>query len=270
MVDPEIPLEGGADSKVVRVGQTVRRDARSWSSAVLDLLRHVERQGFAGAPRALGFDDRGREVLTYIEGEVGQGAGFIPDEGGRFDLRLPDYVWRDEVLVHLGALIRAYHDAAATFPWSGRAWRLEAGQPVETVCHNDLTPWNTVFRAGLPVAFIDWDAAAPGPRAWDLGFIAWRWVPFWRDAKCRAHGLPTGVAEKARRLRLLLDAYGCEPEIGIVSAGIERIRQLQDHMWTLVSDGSAWEVELARRGVLDEAVQEIAWVEEHAQALVGS
>jgi thiamine kinase-like enzyme len=49
---------------------------------------------------------------------------------------------------------------------------LQARQPVETVCHNDLTTWNTVFRAGLPVAFIDWDTAAPGPRAFDLGFIA--------------------------------------------------------------------------------------------------
>ena len=33
------------------------------------LLRHFERVGFEGAPRALGFDDRGREVLTYVEGE---------------------------------------------------------------------------------------------------------------------------------------------------------------------------------------------------------
>ena len=269
MVEPEIPLEGGADSRVVRVGQTVRRDGRAWSPAVLDLLQHVEREGFTGAPRAHGFDDQGREVLTYIEGVVGQGAGFIPDEGGRFDVRLPDYVWRDDVLVHLGALIRAYHDAAATFPWAGREWRLEPRQPVETVCHNDLTPWNTVFRAGLPVAFIDWDAAAPAPRAWDLGFIAWRWVPFWRDEKCRVHGLPTGVAEKARRFRLLLDAYGLEPEIGVVQAGIERVRQLQEHMWKLVTAGSKWEMDLARRGVLDEETLEIAWIEEHAAALMG-
>ena len=42
MVEPEIPLDGGADSTVVRVGQTVRRDGRSWSPAVLDLLQHVE------------------------------------------------------------------------------------------------------------------------------------------------------------------------------------------------------------------------------------
>ncbi|TIP97336.1 MAG: aminoglycoside phosphotransferase family protein, partial [Mesorhizobium sp.] len=75
-------------------------------------------------------------------------------------------------------------------------------------------------------------------RAWDLGFIAWRWVPFWRDTKCRAHGLPTGVAEKARRYRLLLHAYGFEPEVGVLQAGIERVRQFQEHMWKLVANGS--------------------------------
>jgi aminoglycoside phosphotransferase (APT) family kinase protein len=234
------------------------------------LLPHLEREGFGGAPRALGFDDRGREVLTYIEGDVGQGDHFVPCQGGRFDVRLPDYVWRDDVLVHLGRLIRAYHDAASTFPWAGSEWMFEPRQPVETVCHNELFPWNTVFRSGVPVAFIDWDTATPGPRAWDLGLVAWRWVPFARDEKCRALGLPTGIAVKARRFRLLLNAYGLERDIGIVRAGIERMRQLLGHMRTLAADGSAWEMELARRGVLDELACEMAWAEEHALALVQS
>jgi hypothetical protein len=41
-------------------------------------------------------------------------------------------------------------------------------------------------------------------------------------------------------------------------------------MRTLVADGSAWQVALARRGVLDEEALEIAWMEEHAGALVES
>lgn len=71
-------------------------------------------------------------------GEVGRGGEFIPDEGGRFDFRLPDFVWRDGVLDHLGALLRAYHDAAATFPWAGREWCYEPREPVETICHNEV------------------------------------------------------------------------------------------------------------------------------------
>jgi hypothetical protein len=190
MAEQEIPLEGGSHSRVVRVGQTIRRVSRPWSASVHDLLRHLDREGFAGAPRALGFEEQGREVLTYIEGEVGRGDRLIPDEGGRFDHWHPDFVWRDEVLAHLGVLIRAYHDAAATFPWAGREWCFEARQPVETICHNEPKQDNTIFRGGVPAAFIDWDTAAPGPRAWDLGFAAWRWVPFFRDEKCRAAGLP--------------------------------------------------------------------------------
>jgi thiamine kinase-like enzyme len=120
------------------------------------------------------------------------------------------------------------------------------------------------------VALIDWDTAAPGPRAWDLGAVAWRWVPFWRDEKCRAHGLPTGDAEKARRFRLLLDAYGLEPDIGIVRSGIERLQGFLEHQQQLAADGSEWEVELARRGALDEKALEIAWMGEHASALVES
>src|SRR5262245_35261518 len=73
-----IPLDGGSHSVVVRVGSTVRRVRRPWSSSVIALLQHVEREGFAGAPRALGFDEQGREVLTYIEGQVGYGDDFIP------------------------------------------------------------------------------------------------------------------------------------------------------------------------------------------------
>ncbi len=172
--------------------------------------------------------------------------------------------------MHLGALIRAYHDAAATFQWGGREWCYEARQPVETICHNELFPQNTVFQAGVPVALIDWDTAAPGPRAWDLGAVAWRWVPFWRDEKCRAHGLPTGVADKARRFRSLLDAYGLEPDIGIVHTGIERLTQFLGHQRQSAADGSAWEVELTRRGALDEKALEIAWMEENAIALVES
>lgn len=276
MENAEIPLvperffPDGHSRIRVRVGDTVRRTSERWSPAVLDLLQHVEREGFTGAPRALGFDEQGREILTYIDGEVGRSTEFIPDQGGRFDHRLPDYVWTDDTLFHLGRIVRSYHDAAATFPWAGREWCYETREPVETVCHNEIFPSNTVFRSGVPVALIDWDTAAPGPRAWDLGHVAWRWVPFFRDEKCRAIGLPTGTADKARRLRLLLDAYGVAPDIGIVQAGLERVRFFLAQQRDFAVRGSAWEVELERRGVLDEGELEVAWVEEHASALVGS
>jgi len=215
----------------------------------------------------MGFDERGREVLTYADGDVGVD---LPDVGAGPVEDLSHWVWRDDVLVHLGVLLREYHDAAATFPWAGREWQVRVQQPIETICHNDLAPSNVVFRAGVPAVLIDWEAAAPGPRAWDLGFAAWRWVPFWSEERCRAAGLPTGTPEKARRLRLLLDAYGFEPDMAFMQTAVDRMRQFLDHLSELAATGSEWEVLLACRGVLGELADEIGWVEQHAAALVAS
>ena len=54
----------------MRVGDTVRRATGPWTPAVHALLRHLESVGFDAAPRVLGVDERGREVLTYLEGET--------------------------------------------------------------------------------------------------------------------------------------------------------------------------------------------------------
>jgi hypothetical protein len=265
VVEPEVPLDGGSHSEAVRVDGTVRRLGRPWSSATLDLLRHLERAGFAGAPRALGVDERGREVLTYVDGGS---AARLPEPGAG---PVPDDHWarRDDVLVQLGRLLRVAHDAAASFPSSDRVWQVPTRHPVETVCHNDVSPGNVVLRDGVPVALIDWEAAAPGPRAWDLGYAAWHWVPFWSAERSGAAGLPAGIAEKARRYRLLLDGYGVETNIDALRTGIERMRQYLAHLRRLVADGSEWEVRNAGRGVLDDFARDIAWVEEHARDLVG-
>jgi hypothetical protein len=67
----EVPLAGGDVTEgVVRAGDTVRRPVGPHSPLVHALLTHLESAGFAGAPRFLGIDRSGREVLTYIDGEV--------------------------------------------------------------------------------------------------------------------------------------------------------------------------------------------------------
>ena len=66
--DAEVLLHGGITNAglVSRVGDTVRRPWRPTSPATHALLDHLERVGFDGAPRFLGVDDRGREILSYI------------------------------------------------------------------------------------------------------------------------------------------------------------------------------------------------------------
>ncbi len=76
----EIALSGGRMKHgVVRVGQTVRRPSGTNSDFVRSLLRHLETAGFDGAPRALGTDQRGRDILSYIEGQVPTELGFYDD-----------------------------------------------------------------------------------------------------------------------------------------------------------------------------------------------
>jgi hypothetical protein len=51
-------------TEVERVGDTIRRGTGPWTPAVHALLRHLEAVGFDAAPRVLGFDEQGREVLA--------------------------------------------------------------------------------------------------------------------------------------------------------------------------------------------------------------
>src|SRR5918998_4030776 len=66
----DVPLTGGHASAVAMVGDTVRRSTGPWTPAVYALLRHLESVGFAGAPRVLGKDERGREPLSLVPGVV--------------------------------------------------------------------------------------------------------------------------------------------------------------------------------------------------------
>jgi hypothetical protein len=67
-------LSGGRVTPgVARVGDTVRRSVKPASPFVRLLLAELEARGFDAAPRHLGVDDQGRDVLTYL-------AGAVPDE----------------------------------------------------------------------------------------------------------------------------------------------------------------------------------------------
>ncbi len=204
MPEAEIELRGGTHAPVVRVGDTVRRVPAPASRAIHALLRHLELVGFTGAPRCLGLDDRGREILTFIPGDVAVRLDGQP---------LPDYVRSDGALRQLGRLTREFHDATVGFePPPGAEWSYLEGAPCdgEIICHNDLGPWNTVFRGGEPVAFIDWDGAAPAPRIWDVAYAVYRFVPFVPDEICSSILGWNEPPDRLRRTQIFCDAYGIE------------------------------------------------------------
>ena len=127
----EQPLPGGFINSVVRVGDTVRRGLGARAEFVHQLLRHFEKHGWTGAPRLLGVDEHGREVLTFLDGHV---AWESPT----------DRVSSAESLAQVARLVRRFHDLTAGTPLAGDQ---------EVVCHNDLSPKNTVLWATSDPAF---------------------------------------------------------------------------------------------------------------------
>jgi aminoglycoside phosphotransferase (APT) family kinase protein len=206
------------------------------------LLVHLGARGFAGAPAPGGLDEQGREVVAYLDGDVPA-------------YPLPAWVTSLESLAAAGRLLRALHDATRDFrPPPGAVWRELPGAPADggVVCHNDVAPYNTVYRDGCPVAFIDWDFAAPGPPEWDLAHAAWRFA-----------GLGEGDPRAAgRRLGVLCDAYGWTDLPGLLDVVVRRQHVLHGAIGAL--DALA-----PMRGTEHERapLRHAAWVREHCAVL---
>jgi hypothetical protein len=197
--ETEVVLPGGITNagRVTRVGATVRRPDRANAAATRALLDHLERAGFDGAPRHRGRDDHGREVLTYVDGEV-------PIEP------TPAWALTDPALVSVAELLRRFHDAASSFDSSGHAWPRAVPAPFagRLLCHNDPNLDNVVFRDGRAVALIDFDLAAPGSAAWDVACAMRLWAPLRAE-----RDVPEAVRGRSlARVRLFADAYGLGAE----------------------------------------------------------
>src|SRR5215475_8249763 len=142
---PEDKMPGGFVNEVVRDGDTVRRNPSPNAAFVHALLELFAQHNWTGAPRLFGVDSAGREILSFVPGY----AAWEPDQ--------PAEVRCDESLAAVAALVRHFHDLTAGSTLAGTE---------QVVCHNDLSPKNTIYRDlghGLrPIAFVDWDLAAPG------------------------------------------------------------------------------------------------------------
>jgi hypothetical protein len=214
------------------------------------VLRYLEDAGFAGAPRAIGFDDNGREVVTYLPGRtVG------------VEVPWPAWVYSDAALVQVGHWLRGLHDVTASFrPPDGCVWF--AGQtwkPGLIIGHHDVAPYNAVWTDtdGL-VGFVDWDTAGPSSRELDLAFAALSWVPLHPRYVVEPRGF-TSFGDRARRFQILLDAYrytGDRAIFGRVIADRARINAAAIHR--LAGTGSPiYQAMLPAAGDLEQAAVEV-------------
>jgi Phosphotransferase enzyme family len=256
----ERPLAGGMDpaAGVVRIGDTVRRPAGRSAAAVRSLLLHLEDVGFDGAPRFLGTDDEGRDVLTFVEGDVP-----LPP--------YPAWAMTDVALEDLGRLVRRFHEATATFDatsvtgWSDE-WADPLGGPV--ICHDDLFPENVVFRGGHVVALIDFTEAAPGRPFWDLAIAAQEWAPLHAPGARLHH--PDDL-DGVRRTALLARAYGVDPgraEELVDTVTQERAQQL-GHVRDLAGAGAEpWATFWRDSEGETRAAADDRWLTERRRALI--
>lgn len=205
----------GNIADVVKIGDTVRRSTDFWTPAIHALLEYLQQRGFHAAPRVLGIDEKGREILTYLPGVTAPAdmAGFL-DDG---------------FLRSAAALLRRYHDAVTGFvPPPGARWNRMPGAPDGAIiCHNDIAPWNLITVDGAATGLIDWDLAAPGPPEWDLAYALWRCVPLYEDA---VYG---GPLEQARRIRLFCEVYGWTDYPRLIDTILQRQQVVLDtlHAW---------------------------------------
>ena len=252
LVTGEQKLIGGNTGGAVRVGDTVRRPAGPWTPSVHALLRHLETAGFAAAPRALGFDERGREVLSFLPGEtVGTTRPW------------PPWVHTDDALCQVARWLRDFHTAVADFvPPDDAIWR--AGgvwRPGLIVGHNDAAPYNAAWAGGQLTGFFDWDFAAPVSAEWDLAFTAFAWVPLHARHVVTAEGF-TAFADRPRRLRLFLDTYGWDgPVDRFISTVGRRVRASAEGIRRAAAGGDPAYQRMVEQGVcaaLETAVDELA------------
>ena len=195
----EETLAGGNTVGAARIGDVVHKQASPWTPTVHALLRHLEAAGFDGAPRALGFDDQGRETLTFLPGETA---------AGRFPW--PAWTFTDGLLTQVGQWLRRLHDVTAGFvPPAGERWFVGgAMEPGQIIGHQDAAPYNAAVLDGDRLAgFFDWDTAGPSTREFDLALAALWWVPLCPPAVAEGLGFHN-PEDRSRRLHLLLDAYG--------------------------------------------------------------
>lgn len=252
-VADEDVLQDHAHRPVVRIGDTVRRPLQPWSETVHALLRHLEAVGFTHAPRVLGIDEQGREVLTYIEGGSGpQGwAEVVPDDG----------------LTAFARLLREYHDATVDFvPPEGSAWAVAPeSAETEVICHGDFGPWNAVWRGGRPVGLLDFDFGRPGTRMEDIAYALEYVAPFRDDAECTRWLRYPGPPDRRRRLEVFCAAYGLSSTNGVVDAVIDEQRRTIDRVRRLAAAGHEPQVTWVGDGHVQELERRLAWSEAHRQ-----
>ena len=202
-VSKERMPEGRSGTKVWRSSRGVHRTTGPWTPTVHAFLRHLETVGFAGAPRVLGIDGDGREVLSFIDGDVladprGSRAIRRRGPGGRSPRSAS---WRRPVC-SAGCTTRRDPSFRRTTPSgdSTTAPRWVATRSCVTGTSGRTTPCTA---AGRRSPSSTGTRSRPNHPLVEFGNAAWHFVPLGDDAYFEASGFPSAARSRgaARTVR---------------------------------------------------------------------
>ncbi len=182
-----------------RRGSAAAHPAQPWTPTVHAFLRHLEAEGFEPAPRVIGsgFDDDGREIVSWLEGTI-----------------FAESVWPHphQSLHDVGGMLRRLHEVSRTFtqppdaqwmPWSLHT----SGDGDAVISHGNIAPWHVVFRDERPAGLIGWEFCGPVNPVDEVAVTAWYCVRMFDDDVATQIGLP-GPQTRAEWFRSFLDGYG--------------------------------------------------------------
>lgn len=206
---------------IERIGNEIHRPSGPWTKQVHMFLNFLHNNGFMQAPQALGFDEEGREILSFVKGQTSEDIKSL------------------ESLISSAKLLRSYHDASQKFLNEldlSQSWMFDCRDPQEVICHNDFAPYNICFDGEQAIGVIDFDTAHPGPRVWDIAYALYRFAPFTNPDNEDGFG---GLEEQISRAKVFCDAYGLESHkrIGLADLIIERLQNLLDFLLQSASQG---------------------------------
>jgi hypothetical protein len=249
-------LVGGNVSKVYKTGHTVRRELKANSSNIHALLKHLEHKGYEHAPTYMGIDEKGREVLSFIEGE----AGHYPAK---------KYMWSDEVLHEIAKMLRFYHDAVSDFSFDDSWAPLDhTPQHAEVLCHNDFAIYNIIFQNEKPIGMIDFDVAAPGPRLWDMAYTLYTCVPLSRfylaETGEKVYYDSSRDADRIKnRVKLFFDSYGEGFKESYIEMVLLRLEGLCKTIRRKADEGDPAFRKMIDEGHLEHYQNDIRFISEH-------
>ena len=187
------PLPGGNMGGARRHADVVVRPGGPWTPTVQRLLAHLRSRGLDWVPAPVGIAADGSDLTTWLD-------GVVPT------YPMPAWVWSTTNLITAARRLRELHDSTADFAVDHALWRSPSHEPAEVICHNDFAPYNFVYVDEEMTGVIDWDFASPGPRVWDLAYLAHRLVPLSHPDNPEVP--ESDLGERRARLSMLCASYG--------------------------------------------------------------